>query len=80
MYLTIDDFPQDKANCATCTQKMRMLCEREKHKADKGTIKGPNGNISGVIYRCVNYEGKYKNPLKSVITDYDDIMKEMLIK
>ena len=56
---TINDFPTDKRNCATCQQTASALCERDKRKAHKGYLKGLYGEISGVIYCCVNYIGKY---------------------
>ena len=58
--LTLEDFPQDRANCGNCTRK-GGACARSK--SDKtihnGNIFGKNGEVSGVIYKCVHYTGKY---------------------
>ena len=57
--LTLEDLPQDRANCGNCTRKGGS-CARTK--SDK-TIHNGNiynhGEVSGVIYKCVHYTGKY---------------------
>ena len=57
--ITVDDFPQNEANCLTCEQRYGIFCERNKYKATKGYFKSAIGEIGGIIYRCVNYVGRY---------------------
>ena len=60
--MTIDDFPTDRANCATCTQRRSLFCERMRVRSGVrgGYLHGPSGSVTGVIYRCVNYVGRYR--------------------
>lgn len=58
--ITLDDFPTNEANCATCT---RTAGECARSKANKhfpnGMCKGINGETAGIIYRCQHYMGRY---------------------
>lgn len=59
--ITLDDFPQDRANCGNCTRK-GGACARSK--SDK-TIHNGNiynhGEVSGVIYKCIHYTGRFES-------------------
>ena len=54
------NFPADKANCGNCTRKGGS-CPRQKSnkRQHNGNLYGFNGEVSGVIYCCPNYTGKY---------------------
>ena len=56
--ITLDDFPQDRANCGNCTRK-GGACVRSKNNKTQhnGNLYGFNSEVTGVIYRCVNYTG-----------------------
>ena len=56
---TLDDFPQDQANCATCTRK-GGACARTGKSTPNGLLRNPcTGEISGMIIYCPNYTGPY---------------------
>lgn len=58
--ITLEDFPQDRANCGNCTRN-GGACARSK--GDKtihnGNIYG-HGEVCGVIYKCVHYTGRFE--------------------
>ena len=55
----LEDFPSDKANCGTCTRKGGH-CLRSEKRFPNGLVRNSlTGNFDGVIYRCVNYTGKF---------------------
>ena len=58
--LRLEDFPADNANCGNCTRKGGS-CPRQKSnkRQHNGNLYGFNGEVSGVIYCCPNYTGKY---------------------
>ena len=58
--LRLEDFPADNANCGNCTRR-GWACPRQKSnkKQHNGNFYGFNGEVSGVIYCCPNYTGKY---------------------
>lgn len=63
--LTINDFPSNKANCATCTQKSTLFCVRNRRSKTFGNRAGyvkndSTGSYDGVIYRCPNYQGPFQ--------------------
>lgn len=60
--MTMDDFQQDKANCATC-ERQDASCPRAKWRKDhhNGYIKNSQtGDVGGIIYCCPHYTGIYK--------------------
>ena len=64
--LTLEDFPPNKKNCATCTRK-GGACERSKNNKQQhnGYIYSPiNKEPSGIIYCCPNYTGPFKQQTK----------------
>lgn len=59
---TLDDLPQDKANCATCTRQ-GGICQRgkENKKTPNGYIRNSaTGEICGMIASCLHYTGPFK--------------------
>lgn len=60
--ITLEDFPQDSANCGNCTRK-GGACERTKNNKQQhnGYRFGIGGEPTGIIYRCPNYTGRYEN-------------------
>lgn len=58
--MTIEDFPGDKANCGNCTRK-GGACARNEKRYPNGYIKSMTGGIGGIIYKCVNYTGRFKS-------------------
>lgn len=57
--ITLGDFPQDEANCGNCTRKGG--CARSDKRYHNGYIVSEvTGNISGIIYKCPNYTGRFK--------------------
>lgn len=60
VHLTLDDLPQGKANCATCTNR-GVDCERMKKKYPKGYIYNElTKEVGGIIAKCVNYQGPHR--------------------
>ena len=58
--LTLDDLPQDRANCATCTRKGgACLREKKDKRVHNGYIYGLTGEPTGFIAGCSHYTGKY---------------------
>lgn len=60
--MTMDDFQQDKANCATC-ERQDASCPRAKWRKDhhNGYIRNSLTNeVAGIIYCCPHYDGKFK--------------------
>lgn len=60
--ITLDDFPADRANCATCTRN-GGVCPRNnanKNKQHNGILYGIGNEPTGIIYRCVHYTGRYE--------------------
>lgn len=58
--ITLEDFPQDRANCGNCTRN-GGACARSKN--DKTIHNGNiynNGEACGVIYKCVHYTGRFE--------------------
>lgn len=56
---TLSDFPADRPNCGNCTQS-RALCPRAKsNKQIHNGLIYRNGEVQGIIYRCLHYKGKY---------------------
>ena len=61
--MTLDDFPSDKRNCATCTRKGGD-CERSKSNKQQhnGVLYSPlTGEPSGIVYCCPHYTGQTIN-------------------
>ncbi len=58
---TLEDFPSDRANCGNCTRKGGS-CPRSKNNKQQhnGLLYGLNGEVSGIIYRCLNYTGPFQ--------------------
>jgi len=58
---TIEDFPADRANCGNCTRKAGV-CPRSKNNKQQhnGLLYGFGNQVTGIIYRCVNYTGPFK--------------------
>lgn len=59
--LTLEDFPSDRASCATCTR-TGGVCPRNnqnKNKQHNGILYGIANEPAGIIYRCTHYTGKY---------------------
>lgn len=58
---TIEDLPTNKANCATCTRKGGDCARNKdiKNHQHNGLLYGLNGDIVGMIVRCVNYTGPF---------------------
>ena len=57
---TIEDFPSDKANCGNCTRK-GGVCPRSQKRFPNGYIMNSlTGEISGIIYCCPHYTGRFK--------------------
>lgn len=56
--LTIDDLPQGKKNCATCTYR-GPGCARMQKRYPNGMVKSSvTGEIGGIIAGCVHYKGR----------------------
>ena len=58
---TIDDFPSDRPNCDNCTRKGGP-CPRSKNnkQVHNGLLHGFNKEVTGIIYRCPNYTGPFR--------------------
>ena len=58
---TLEDFPVDRANCGNCTRK-GGYCPRNKSNKQQhnGLLYGFNKEVTGIIYRCINYTGAFK--------------------
>lgn len=57
---TLDDFPSDRANCATCTRKGGS-CARSNKNTPNGIVRNSmTGDVGGIIYRCQHYTGQYE--------------------
>ena len=65
--IQLEDFHADKANCGNCTRR-GGACPRQKSnkRQHNGNLYGFNGEISGVIYCCPNYTGKYISIQKKI--------------
>lgn len=62
--LTLDDLPQNEANCATCTRQAG-ICPRQEKRHPNGLIKNSQtGEIGGMISYCPNYTGPYERKTK----------------
>ena len=60
--MTLDDFPSNKKNCATCTRKGGG-CERSKNNKQQhnGILYNQDTKLpSGIIYCCIHYTGPYE--------------------
>ena len=58
---TIEDFPADRANCGTCTRKGNYCPRSKKNKQQhNGLLYGFGNQVTGIIYRCMNYTGPFK--------------------
>lgn len=69
--ITIDDFPSDRANCATCTRKGGGCPRREKRYPNGYVKSSVNGDYTGIIYRCPNYTGPYETRKRNYETTTD---------
>lgn len=60
--ITLDDLPQDRANCGNCTRKGGACARSVNNKTQhNGYLYGIGGEPTGIIYCCPNYTGRYKN-------------------
>lgn len=58
--ITMADFPPDKKNCGNC-ERRGGGCPRKKSKGfPNGYVIGSLGVVSGIIYCCPHYEGRWK--------------------
>lgn len=58
--ITLEDFPNDRANCGNCTRKGGH-CPRGDKRNPNGYVKNSlTGEIGGIIYRCMNYTGPFE--------------------
>jgi hypothetical protein len=59
--MTIEDFPNDKANCGNCTRR-GAACPRREKRHPNGYVKNSlTGEIGGIIYCCPEYTGNFEN-------------------
>ncbi len=58
--ITLEDFPNDRANCGNCTRR-GGACARTKNdkRVHNGCLYGIGGEVTGVIYRCPHYTGAF---------------------
>lgn len=59
--LTMYDFPSGKKNCGNCTRKGGVCPRNSKRHPNGYVMNSVTGEISGVIYRCSNYTGRFEN-------------------
>ena len=53
------DFPPDKKNCGNC-ERRGGGCPRKSKRFPNGYVIGLRGEVSGIIYCCPEYEGRWK--------------------